>query len=113
MAGRRFGNALAEKGTRHALEFATRRPRPDGSYQAGASPRGRAFASRYGEGVFINAANPQAARRVVDDILARAATRTASRSSSCPPSSPPPLMRRPAPSTTTSSPTRPTRGPRP
>ncbi|GAA2326526.1 SfnB family sulfur acquisition oxidoreductase [Streptomyces cuspidosporus] len=33
LAGRRFGNALAEKGTRHALEFATRlAPRPDGSY---------------------------------------------------------------------------------
>ncbi|MFB7933820.1 SfnB family sulfur acquisition oxidoreductase [Streptomyces sp. NPDC056039] len=33
LAGRRFGNALAEKGTRHALEFATRlEPRPDGSY---------------------------------------------------------------------------------
>ncbi|EKX60749.1 SfnB family sulfur acquisition oxidoreductase [Streptomyces ipomoeae] len=33
LAGRRFGNALAEKGTRHALEFATRlQPRPDGSY---------------------------------------------------------------------------------
>ncbi|MDQ0753270.1 SfnB family sulfur acquisition oxidoreductase [Streptomyces africanus] len=33
LAGRRFGNALAEKGTGHALEFATRlEPRPDGSY---------------------------------------------------------------------------------
>jgi SfnB family sulfur acquisition oxidoreductase len=33
LAGRRFGNALAEKGTKHALEFATRlEPRPDGSY---------------------------------------------------------------------------------
>ncbi|GCB52950.1 SfnB family sulfur acquisition oxidoreductase [Streptomyces sp. NL15-2K] len=33
LAGRRFGNALAEKGTKHALEFATRiQPRPDGSY---------------------------------------------------------------------------------
>ncbi|MGX1620430.1 SfnB family sulfur acquisition oxidoreductase [Streptomyces sp. NPDC055506] len=33
LAGRRFGNALAEKGTRHALEFSTRlKPRPDGSY---------------------------------------------------------------------------------
>lgn len=33
LAGRRFGNALAEKGTRHALEFATRlQPLPDGSY---------------------------------------------------------------------------------
>jgi SfnB family sulfur acquisition oxidoreductase len=33
LAGRRFGNALAEKGSRHALEFATRlKPRADGSY---------------------------------------------------------------------------------
>ncbi|MFH9001930.1 SfnB family sulfur acquisition oxidoreductase [Streptomyces afghaniensis] len=33
LAGRRFGNALAEKGTGHALEFATRlEARPDGSY---------------------------------------------------------------------------------
>ncbi|MGW6796336.1 hypothetical protein [Streptomyces chartreusis] len=33
LAGRRFGNALPEKGTRHALEFAARlEPRPDGSY---------------------------------------------------------------------------------
>ncbi|TQE16805.1 LLM class flavin-dependent oxidoreductase [Streptomyces ipomoeae] len=42
-------------------------------FQAGASPRGRAFAARHGEGVFINAVNPQATRRVVDDIRARAA----------------------------------------
>ncbi|OAH11916.1 SfnB family sulfur acquisition oxidoreductase [Streptomyces jeddahensis] len=33
LAGRRFGNALAEKGTQHALAFATRlQPQPDGSY---------------------------------------------------------------------------------
>lgn len=42
-------------------------------FQAGASPRGRAFAARHGEGVFINAVSPQATRRVVDDIRARAA----------------------------------------
>ncbi|RNG24519.1 LLM class flavin-dependent oxidoreductase [Streptomyces botrytidirepellens] len=42
-------------------------------FQAGASPRGRAFAARHGEGVFINAVTPGATRRVVDDIRARAA----------------------------------------
>ncbi|MGX1567399.1 LLM class flavin-dependent oxidoreductase [Streptomyces sp. NPDC055506] len=42
-------------------------------FQAGASPRGRAFAARHGEGVFINAVTPQATRRVVDDIRAKAA----------------------------------------
>nr|WP_306664855.1 NtaA/DmoA family FMN-dependent monooxygenase [Streptomyces sp. Rer75] len=42
-------------------------------FQAGASPRGRAFAARHGEGVFINAVTPEATRRVVDDIRARAA----------------------------------------
>ncbi|MEU1784996.1 LLM class flavin-dependent oxidoreductase [Streptomyces sparsogenes] len=42
-------------------------------FQAGASPRGRAFAARHGEGVFINAVSPQATRRVVDDIRAKAA----------------------------------------
>ncbi|MFJ2113036.1 LLM class flavin-dependent oxidoreductase [Streptomyces sp. NPDC087850] len=42
-------------------------------FQAGASPRGRAFAARHGEGVFINAVTPAATRRVVDDIRARAA----------------------------------------
>ncbi|MFJ2604185.1 SfnB family sulfur acquisition oxidoreductase [Streptomyces sp. NPDC087425] len=34
LAGARFGNALAEKATRHALEFATRlEERPDGTYR--------------------------------------------------------------------------------
>ncbi|MGW2328420.1 LLM class flavin-dependent oxidoreductase [Streptomyces sp. NPDC001700] len=42
-------------------------------FQAGASPCGRAFAARHGEGVFINAVTPQATRRVVDDIRAKAA----------------------------------------
>lgn len=41
-------------------------------FQAGASPRGRAFAARHGEGVFINAVSPQATRKVVDDIRAKA-----------------------------------------
>ncbi|EFL22134.1 NtaA/SnaA/SoxA family monooxygenase [Streptomyces himastatinicus ATCC 53653] len=41
-------------------------------FQAGASPRGRAFAARHGEGVFINAVTSEATRRVVDDIRARA-----------------------------------------
>ncbi len=42
-------------------------------FQAGASPRGRAFAARHGEGVFINAVSPAAPRKVVDDIRAKAA----------------------------------------
>ncbi|MFJ2604190.1 LLM class flavin-dependent oxidoreductase [Streptomyces sp. NPDC087425] len=41
-------------------------------FQAGASSRGRAFAARHGEGVFINAVNPAATRKVVDDIRAQA-----------------------------------------
>lgn len=42
-------------------------------FQAGASPRGRAFAARHGEGVFISPANPAQAREIVRDIRSRAA----------------------------------------
>lgn len=39
-------------------------------FQAGTSTAGRAFAARHAEGVFINAASPQGARKVIDDTRA-------------------------------------------
>lgn len=41
-------------------------------FQAGASPRGRTFAGKHGEGVFINAIRPDLTRTVTDDIRDRA-----------------------------------------
>ncbi|HWV86793.1 MAG TPA: LLM class flavin-dependent oxidoreductase [Capillimicrobium sp.] len=40
-------------------------------FQAGASPRGRTFAARHGEAIFINAVDIAATRRLVDDIRSR------------------------------------------
>ncbi|MGJ8514849.1 LLM class flavin-dependent oxidoreductase [Carnimonas bestiolae] len=42
-------------------------------FQAGASSRGRAFAAKHAEGIFIAPATPEQARGVVDDIVAKAA----------------------------------------
>jgi long-chain alkane monooxygenase len=42
-------------------------------FQAGTSSAGRAFAARHAEGVFINAASPEGARKVIDDTRASAA----------------------------------------
>ncbi|MDR9372945.1 LLM class flavin-dependent oxidoreductase, partial [Conexibacter sp. JD483] len=42
-------------------------------FQAGASTRGRAFAAKHGEAIFINAVDVAATRRLVDDIRARVA----------------------------------------
>jgi FMN-dependent oxidoreductase (nitrilotriacetate monooxygenase family) len=42
-------------------------------FQAGASPRGRSFAARHGEAIFINAVDIAATRRLVDDIRGRMA----------------------------------------
>jgi FMN-dependent oxidoreductase (nitrilotriacetate monooxygenase family) len=44
-------------------------------YQAGASDRGRAFAARHAECVFVNGTSPAVVRRIVDDLRARAAPR--------------------------------------
>ncbi|ANF59099.1 LLM class flavin-dependent oxidoreductase [Halotalea alkalilenta] len=41
-------------------------------FQAGASPRGRDFAAKHAEGVFISPATPEQAREVSDDIRSRA-----------------------------------------
>ncbi len=41
-------------------------------FQAGASPRGRAFAAKHGEGIFISPANPAQARAIATDIRDRA-----------------------------------------
>ncbi|MGG7466017.1 LLM class flavin-dependent oxidoreductase [Plantibacter sp. YIM 135347] len=41
-------------------------------FQAGASPRGREFAAKHGEAVFINGLQPELTRRVTDDIRDRA-----------------------------------------
>ena len=41
-------------------------------FQAGASPRGREFAAKHGEGVFIAPPTPESARIVTDDIRDRA-----------------------------------------
>lgn len=41
-------------------------------FQAGASPRGRDFAARHGEAVFINALRPELTRKTTDDIRDRA-----------------------------------------
>lgn len=41
-------------------------------FQAGTSSAGRAFAARHAEGVFINAASPQGARKVIEDTRTRA-----------------------------------------
>ncbi|WP_027348595.1 LLM class flavin-dependent oxidoreductase [Halotalea alkalilenta] len=41
-------------------------------FQAGASPRGRDFAAKHAEGVFISPATPAQAREVSDDIRSRA-----------------------------------------
>lgn len=42
-------------------------------FQAGTSSAGRAFAARHAEGVFINAASPAGARKVIEDTRATAA----------------------------------------
>jgi FMN-dependent oxidoreductase (nitrilotriacetate monooxygenase family) len=44
-------------------------------YQAGASDRGRAFAARHAECVFVNGSTKTNVRRIVDDLRARAAPR--------------------------------------
>ena len=44
-------------------------------YQAGTSPRGRAFAARHAECVFVNGTKPAVVREIVDDLRARAAPR--------------------------------------
>ncbi|MDH6181712.1 FMN-dependent oxidoreductase (nitrilotriacetate monooxygenase family) [Microbacteriaceae bacterium SG_E_30_P1] len=41
-------------------------------FQAGASPRGREFAARHGEAIFINGLRPEITRKVTDDIRNRA-----------------------------------------
>ena len=41
-------------------------------FQAGASPRGREFAARHGEAIFINGLVPEVTRRITDDIRDRA-----------------------------------------
>jgi len=41
-------------------------------FQAGASPRGREFAARHGEAIFINALKPELTRPITDDIRDRA-----------------------------------------
>jgi FMN-dependent oxidoreductase (nitrilotriacetate monooxygenase family) len=45
-------------------------------YQAGASPRGRAFAARHAECVFLNGGSKQGVAHLVADLRARAAGRT-------------------------------------
>lgn len=44
-------------------------------YQAGASERGRTFAARHAECVFVNGTKPAVVRAIVDDLRARAAPR--------------------------------------
>lgn len=44
-------------------------------FQAGASPRGRDYAAKHGEAVFINGITPELTRPVTDDIRARALKR--------------------------------------
>ena len=41
-------------------------------YQAGGSPRGRAFAAKHGEGIFVNVLNPTLSRQITSDIRATA-----------------------------------------
>jgi FMN-dependent oxidoreductase (nitrilotriacetate monooxygenase family) len=41
-------------------------------FQAGASPRGREFSAKHGEGIFINGIRPDLTRKVTDDIRDRA-----------------------------------------
>lgn len=41
-------------------------------FQAGASPRGREFSAKHGEGIFINSIRPDLTRKVTDDIRDRA-----------------------------------------
>jgi len=41
-------------------------------FQAGASPRGRAFAAKHGEAIFINGLTPEQTRPITDDIRERA-----------------------------------------
>lgn len=48
-------------------------------FQAGASSRGKAFAARHAEGIFIAPATPEQAREVTDDIVAKAAEQGRSR----------------------------------
>lgn len=43
-------------------------------FQAGASPRGRAFAAKHAEGIFISPATPEQAREVTQDIRQRVNT---------------------------------------
>ncbi len=50
-------------------------------FQAGASPRGRAFAAKHGEGIFISPANPEQAREIAADIRDRAEAEGRSRDS--------------------------------
>jgi len=42
-------------------------------FQAGASPKGREFAAKHGEAIFINGLTPELTRKATDDIRARAA----------------------------------------
>jgi FMN-dependent oxidoreductase (nitrilotriacetate monooxygenase family) len=44
-------------------------------YQAGSSERGRVFAARHAECVFVNGSTPRNVRRIVDDLRARSAPR--------------------------------------
>src|SRR5690606_14934604 len=41
-------------------------------FQAGASPRGREFAAKHGEAIFINGLRPEITRAITDDIRDRA-----------------------------------------
>jgi dimethyl-sulfide monooxygenase len=50
-------------------------------FQAGASPRGRQFAAKHGEGVFISPATTEQARSIVDDVRSRAEENGRSRDS--------------------------------
>ncbi|MDT0166599.1 LLM class flavin-dependent oxidoreductase [Actinotalea sp. AC32] len=50
-------------------------------FQAGASPRGREFAAKHGEGVFISPATTAQARAIADDVRARAEENGRSRDS--------------------------------
>ncbi|MBG6182438.1 FMN-dependent oxidoreductase (nitrilotriacetate monooxygenase family) [Arthrobacter sp. CAN_A214] len=50
-------------------------------FQAGASPRGREFSAKHGEGVFTNGIRPDLTRKVTDDIRDRAERRGRSRDS--------------------------------
>ena len=60
----------------HAIHLAEPSPqRTPVLFQAGASPRGRAFAARHAECVFVNGTSPAAVAPLVRDLRARAAPR--------------------------------------